>query len=141
MNSRMDGIQGAVLTVKLMHIFEWNEKRLKNALKYSELLSDCEHVSKPKIRDNVSHVFHIYCIKTKNRDALQSHLKQKGIANAIHYPTMLPFLKAYKYLGHTFDDFPVAFKCQDEILSLPMYPELTDEMITYIAHSIKEFYQ
>ncbi|MFC1808657.1 DegT/DnrJ/EryC1/StrS family aminotransferase, partial [Candidatus Omnitrophota bacterium] len=139
-NSRLDGLQAAILSVKLQYILEWNELRLKNAMLYNKLLGDIEEVVVPKIRDGCKHIFHLYVIRTKKRDELMAHLKNKGIGVAIHYPRALPFLKAYEYLNHTERDFPVAFSCQDEILSLPMYPELTEEHIRYVVENIRNFF-
>ncbi len=139
-NSRMDGLQAAILSAKLPHILEWNEKRYRNALLYNELLADVEGVTIPKIRQTASHVFHLYVIRTEERDELQNHLKEHGISTGIHYPTALPFLQAYNYLGNKPEEFPVAYQYQDEILSLPMYPELSGSSITFVADKIREFF-
>jgi dTDP-4-amino-4,6-dideoxygalactose transaminase len=139
-NSRMDGIQAAVLSVKLQYIDKWNENRYQNALQYNELLKNVKEINTPLIRNNASHIFHIYEIRATNRDELQEHLQNQGIATAIHYPTALPFLKAYGYLGYTPQDFPVAHSFQRQILSLPMYPELSDDAIQWITDKIREFY-
>ena len=138
-NSRMDGLQAAILSVKLSHIIEWNEKRYQNALIYNELLEDVEEIVIPKIRPDVSHIFHLYVIRTRERDALQNYLNEHGISTAIHYPVALPFMQAYDYLGCKPEDFPVAYQYQDEILSLPMYPELPSSLISFIADQIREF--
>ena len=139
-NSRMDGIQSAILFVKLPYIHEWNQKRLQNSLLYNELLRDVEGVVTPKIRSNAKHVFHLYVIRTKKRDELQKYLKDHGISTGIHYPTALPFLKAYEYLGHKPDDFPMAYQYQDKILSIPIFAELTKEQISYICDCIASFF-
>ena len=140
-NSRMDGLQAAILSVKLRYIHEWNQKRLQNALLYNELLADFEDIIIPKIRLDTSHVFHLYVIRHKERDELQEYLKEHGISTGIHYPVALPFLKAYDYLRHKPDDFPVAYKYQNEILSLPMYPELSAESIRFTCSKIGEYFQ
>jgi len=140
-NSRMDGIQAAVLNVKLKYIDEWNLARNKNAFIYNRLLSDVGQVKTPKIRENSFHIFHLYVIRIKKRDELADYLKTKGIDTGIHYPTALPFMPAYKYLGHKESDFPVAYEYQKEILSLPMFPELKEEQIQYITDAIKEFFK
>lgn len=139
-NSRMDGLQAAILSVKLSHILEWNKKRYRNALLYNELLANVNGVTIPKIRQNASHIFHLYVIRTDERDELQKHLKEQGVSTGIHYPTALPFLQAYKYLGNKPEEFPVAHQYQDEILSLPMYPELSESSITFVADKIREFF-
>ncbi|OFX73827.1 MAG: erythromycin biosynthesis sensory transduction protein eryC1 [Bacteroidetes bacterium GWE2_29_8] len=139
-NSRLDGLQAAILNVKLKHIFEWNNKRILNAQKYNKALGNIKQVITPLIRPESKHTSHVYCIKVEKREQLIEYLKTKGIDTAIHYPTILPFLKAYNYLGYSKNDFPVAYAYQDKILSLPMFPELTDQQIEYIAQTIKDFY-
>ena len=139
-NSRLDAIQAVVLKIKLGHIDDWNKARNSHALKYNELLGGVSAVRCPKLRPETFHIFHLYVIRAERRDDLAAFLKTKGVATGIHYPYALPLMPAYKYLGHTASDFPVAYECQDQILSLPMYPELTDEQIAYVAAAIKEFY-
>lgn len=136
-NSRMDGLQAAILSVKLKYIEQWNNKRLQNALKYNNLLADIKDVITPYIHPDVKHIFHLYVIRTKQREKLQVYLQKNGIETAIHYPTPLPFLKAYEYLGHKPEDFPVTYKYSSQILSLPMYPELTEDMQVKVADAIK----
>lgn len=138
-NSRMDGIQAAILNAKLKYIEDWNRSRFENAMLYNELLSGIDEIIVPKIRPNVSHIFHLYVIRTKYRDGLKKFLQEHNIDTAIHYPTALPFLSAYKYLNHTPDQFPVAYEYQKEILSLPMFPELTQNQIEYVVSNIKKF--
>jgi dTDP-4-amino-4,6-dideoxygalactose transaminase len=139
-NSRLDGLQAAILSVKLPHIHEWTQARINNAAYYTELLSSVECVKVPAIRPDSVHSFHLYVIRTENREELAAYLKSKGIDTAIHYPTPLPFLNAYRHLGHTRSDFPVAAAYQSQILSLPMYPELSRDAIEYIASQIKIFF-
>jgi len=103
-------------------------------------LADVDEVAMPKVRNSSRHVFHVYAIRAEDRDRLQMFLRSKGIETAIHYPTPLPFLRAYKYLGHKGDDFPVARQYQDKILSLPMFAELTPRQIEYVVEMIKKFY-
>jgi dTDP-4-amino-4,6-dideoxygalactose transaminase len=140
MNSRMDGLQAAVLSVKLSRIQEWNRRRLEHALLYNELLKEVDEIITPEIRPNVVHVFHLYVIRTRKRNELKKFLWEQGIETGIHYPTALPFLKAYELLGHKPEDFPVAHQYQNEILSLPLYPEMTDEMIQHVVASIQSFF-
>ncbi|MCJ7580099.1 MAG: DegT/DnrJ/EryC1/StrS family aminotransferase [Candidatus Aminicenantes bacterium] len=139
-NSRMDGIQAAVLNVKLKYIDQWNSDRYKNALYYNKLLADLPDVITPKIHIDANPIFHLYVIRTKQRDELANYLKSKEIGTGMHYPTALPFMPAYSYLEHQPSDFPIAFQYQNEILSLPMYPELTQDQIGYVVNAIKEFY-
>jgi dTDP-4-amino-4,6-dideoxygalactose transaminase len=139
-NSRLDAIQAGVLSVKLHHINEWNKARHDHGLKYNALLSGVPAVKSPKLRENAFHIFHVYSLRAPRRDELANYLKSKGISTGIHYPIALPFMPAYGYLNHKPSDFPVAHKCMGEILSLPMYPELSDRQIEYVAQCIKEFY-
>jgi len=139
-NSRLDGIQAAILSAKLKYIDEWNVARNKNALIYNRLLSGIGQVQIPKIRPNSFHIFHLYVIRSIKRNELADFLASKGIGTGIHYPTALPFMPAYGYLNHKPSDFPIAYKIQEEVLSLPMFPELNDEQIQYVATSVKEFF-
>lgn len=138
-NSRLDGIQAAILSAKLPHILNWTEKRIANAAVYDNFLKGNSNITLPKVRPNSKHTFHLYVIKHKRRDALVDFLKQKGIETAVHYPVALPNMKAYQYLGLKSADFPVSSFNQDIILSLPMYPELTNAQIEYVCNCIKEF--
>ena len=140
-NSRMDAIQAVVLTVKLNHIDEWNKARHSHGLKYNALLSKIPGLKCPKLRDDAFHIFHVYSLRAPKRDELADYLKSREISTGIHYPVALPFMPAYSYLKHKPSDFPVAYECMGEILSLPMYPELSDGQIEYVAQCIKEFYE
>jgi len=140
-NSRLDALQAAILSVKLPYVAEWNNKRLQNALYYNDLLKDCKNIIIPKIRENSKHIFHIYCIRTTRRDELQKYLNDNGIQTAIHYPTAIPLQPAYKHLSYKNEDILVAATYQNEILSLPMYPELTKEQIIYMSEKILEFFE
>jgi dTDP-4-amino-4,6-dideoxygalactose transaminase len=138
-NMRMEGFQGAVLNLKLKYLVEWTEKRRRNAEIYNELFKDVEDVITPATSPDVKHVYHLYVIRVKDRKELQQYLSTKGIASGFHYKYPLHFQKAYKYLGYKAGDFPVTEKVMSEIISLPMYPELTAEQIEYVADSVKEF--
>ncbi len=137
-NSRLDGLQAAVLSVKLRHLDSWSEARRRNAALFTELLAGIDGVLTPEIAEYSIPVFHLYVIRVAEREALQKGLAERGIATAIHYPIALPSLEAYSYLGHRPEDFPVANGQMGELLSLPMYPELTEEMIRYTADAIKQ---
>ncbi len=139
-NSRLDGLQAAILSVKLDHIAEWTEKRIELASYYTKQFQNSKHVITPAVRPDTRHTFHLYVIRVKNREQLQQYLKEKGVETAIHYPAPLPFLPAYAYLKHTADDFPVSFSYKEEILSLPLYPELTHAEIDYIVAAVNDFY-
>lgn len=140
-NSRLDGLQASILSAKLPYILKWTEQRISNAALYNKYLTGIEGVVLPEVRPESKHTYHLYVIRAKKRDELAKYLKDNGVETAVHYPTILPNLEAYSYLGLTPDQFPVATAYQQEILSLPMYPELTEEQIIYIAQKLKEFYQ
>lgn len=140
-NSRLDSLQASILTAKLNHILDWTKKRRENAEKITRLLTGTGDVIVPAVRKNSEHSFHLYVIQTAHRDKLAAWLKEKGIETSVHYPTPLPLLEAYGYLQHIPEDFPVAHQLSKRILSLPLYPELTDEQIAYLVDSIKEFFQ
>jgi len=139
-NSRLDGLQAAILTAKLPHILKWTDGRIANAALYNKHLSDIKSIVLPVVRPGTKHTFHLYMIRAEKRNELQQYLKEHGVDTAIHYPTALPNLPAYKYLNTTTADFPIATQLQCEILSLPMYPELQEESIAYIANCIRTFY-
>jgi dTDP-4-amino-4,6-dideoxygalactose transaminase len=140
-NSRMDGLQGAILNTKLGHLEDWTEKRRRNAYLYNEHLKGLPVVLPEEIPD-VRAVYHLYVIRVKAelRQGLQDHLKKYGIATGIHYPIALPNLIAYEYLKHTEKDYPEATGASEEIVSLPMYPELMDSQIEYITKEINSFF-
>jgi dTDP-4-amino-4,6-dideoxygalactose transaminase len=139
-NSRLDGLQAAILGVKLKHLPEWTEKRRKNAYLYNQHLNDMDLIT-PAETDTVKAVYHLYVVRTKKevRLKLQEYLRFKGISTGIHYPIALPNLRAYTYLNHNENDFPEASKASREILSLPMFPELRAVEIQFVADQIKEF--
>jgi dTDP-4-amino-4,6-dideoxygalactose transaminase len=139
-NARMDGIQGAVLNVKLKYLMDWNESRRAHAREYSRLLSTMEGLLVPREADSAKHVFHIYAIRIKERDRLMAYLAGKGVSCGIHYPVPIHLQKAYRCLGLTQGAFPVAEMCAAEFLSLPMFPELTAEQIQLVSNDIKGFY-
>lgn len=139
-NSRLDGLQAAILSVKLKYIIDWTKLRVQNADQYKRGLADLESVQIPRVREGTSHTYHVYAIKAERRDELKAFLQDKGIETLLHYPTPLPFLPCYQYLNHTREDFPVAFANQQSILSLPMFPEMTEEQINYVVDNIKAFY-
>lgn len=138
-NSRLDGMQGAILDVKLKYVEKWTDARIANAGLYDQALADLP-IETPKVRDNARHVYHLYVIQTDRRDELAEHLKKEGIGNAIHYPHPLPHVPCYGRLGHSVGDFPMTERTCDRILSIPMFPELTEGQIGQVADSIKTFF-
>ena len=136
-NGRMDGLQGAVLRVKLKYLPAWNESRRKNAGLYSSLLTDMDEITLPSEMDYARHVYHLYVIRTRRRDDLKSYLAERGIECGIHYPVPIHLQEAYRHFGIRNGTFPVAEKCAEEFLSLPMFPELTEEQIGYVAAELR----
>jgi len=132
-NYRMDTIQAAVLRVKLRHLKEWVALRRSNARFYNSCLSCC---TIPKEMEYAKHAYHLYVVKTEERDALQTSLKGAGISAGVHYPIPLHLQPVYKHLDYKVGDFPVAEELSHKCLSLPMFPELKEEQITYVASSI-----
>lgn len=134
-NSRLDGLQAAILNVKLKYLNQWTERRRAIAHIYDEALGDI--VGIPFVSADVRHVYHLYVIRSPHRDKIIASLSEKGIATGIHYPIPLPFLEAYKYLGHGAGDFPVSYGLKDKICSLPIHGDLTDEQAVYVADSVR----
>ena len=139
--SRMDGLQAAILNVKLPHLPAWIEARRRVAARYDELLREVGDVVTPKVAPDRDHVYHLYVIRTEKRDALRQHLTNAGIVTVLNYPKALPFYPAYAYLGHAPEDFPIAYANQSRILSVPIYPEMSDETIAYVVERIASFFQ
>jgi len=140
-NSRLDGIQAAVLSVKLPHLDKWTKLRQDKAIYYHKLLSQVDGVTLPVEAPNREHVWHLYVIKNENRNKLSEYLSQKLIQTVVNYPVALPFLPAYKRLAHTSEDFPNAFYNQSRIISLPLYPEMSDFSQDKVFREIKSFMQ
>ena len=137
-NSRLDEIQAAILSVKLHHLDKWNRIRRNYAGLYNSLLEDTATIH-PIEKDHARHVFHLYVIRTDERHMLQQWLKNKGIPTSIHYPLPIHFQPAFRELGYQRGDLPIAEKYSEEILSLPMCPELKQDQIEFIGRTIKEF--
>lgn len=140
-NSRMDGLQGAVLGVKLPHLDGWIEARRAKAGLYDRLLGDLNGCVTPTALPGRRHVYHLYVVRHRDRDGLAAFLKENGVSTGIHYPIPLPLLRAYARFGHTPADFPVASRLAGEILSLPLYPELTTAQIEHIAACLRAYGQ
>jgi len=138
-NFRLIELQGLVLSAKLKHLDEWNERRRQAAALYNQLLKDSAIVT-PKELPERKHVYYVYVIRSKMRDALQKFLTGQGIGTGIHFPIPLHLQKAYQYLNYKLGDFPVAERVTQEILSLPLYPGITAEQVKFVAEKIKEFH-
>ncbi len=139
-NARLDTIQAEILRVKLKHLDRWNESRRRCADMYNALFKRVQgYIVLPHEMSWARHVWHLYVIRTKKRDALQKYLKEKNIYTGIHYPIPIHLQPAFSDLGYKKGDFPVTEKVSREILSLPIYPELKDTQIKYIVEKIEEF--
>ncbi len=139
-NSRLDTLQAVVLAVKLPYLEAWNASRRRFAAMYNELLSGTP-TTLPEVSPLSQHIFHQYTIRAPKRDALADHLKEKNIPHGIYYPIPLHLQKAFVMAGNKKGDFPITEKAADEVLSLPMHTELTEEQLVYITNAIKEFYR
>lgn len=134
-NYRMEGFQGAILRVKLRHLEKWTEARRAIVGQYNEQLADCD-IQKPVEMPWARHVFHVYTIRTEDRDGMHAALTEQGIQTGIHYPVPAHLQPAYSDLGYERGAFPVSEKAADEVLSLPLYPELTDEQIRKVSQAV-----
>jgi len=137
-NYRMEAIQGAVLGTKLKYLDSWTAQRQEHARLYDRLLADVDGIDIPKVREGSESVYHLYVIQTEDRDGLRNFLGENGIAAALHYPVPIHRQPAYAD-GYQAGDFPIAEAAADRILSLPMFPELTNEKIVYVCDKIKHF--
>lgn len=135
-NGRMDGIQGAVLNVKLKHLDKWTAARIANAEQYDLLLKDSNGIVLPYRADDNKHVYHLYVVRVKDRDSVLNKLKEQEVYCGIHYPVPLHLQKAYGFLGYKKGDFPVAEKSAEEFLSLPMSAELVFNQIGFVAEML-----
>lgn len=140
-NNRLDTIQAAVLGVKLKYLNEWNLLRIHHANEYDNLLKDVPNIKTPARIYFSTHIYHLYVIRCKFRNELMKFLKENGVETGIHYPIPIHIQEAYKDLGYKKGDFPVAEKLSEEILSLPMFPELKKEQIEYVVEMIIKFYR
>jgi dTDP-4-amino-4,6-dideoxygalactose transaminase len=138
-NSRLDGLQAAILSAKLRHIHEWTRSRQEVASWYDRALMGVPGVQTPKIRPGASHVYHLYVIQCDRRDDLLAFLNRRGVGAAVHYPVALPAMDAYRYLATPEEQVLRAIRNSKRILSLPIYPEMTREMVDEVAAAVAEF--
>jgi dTDP-4-amino-4,6-dideoxygalactose transaminase len=135
---RMDGIQGAVLRVKLRHLAEGNRRRREHAAFYNRALGVLEEVTLPREAEYAKHIYHLYAIRVPERDRVLQALQAQGIGCGIHYPVPIHLQEAYRALGHGRNDFPVSEKTSAEFLSLPMFPELTEAQLSRVAEAVED---
>lgn len=136
-NARMDGMQGAILSIKLKHLDRGNEGRRTNAALYQKLLAGENNIIVPQEAPGRKHVYHLFAIRTKNRDAVIDALAKRSISCGIHYPIPVHLQDAYKHLGLGRGSFPVSERCADEFISLPMFPELTSDQVETVVRELK----
>lgn len=139
-NSRLDGLQAAFLSVKLRHLAAWNEARLKHAVEYAARLEGVGDIVIQRRSDSSTHVYHLFIVETAHRDALRAHLAERGIQTGIHYPTPIHLQEAYSDLGLGPGAFPEAERLAQRVLSLPMYPELSSEQIEIVGGAIRDYF-
>jgi len=143
MNSRLDALQAAVLLVKFKRLAEWTERRRENAASYHRLFQEADlldRITLPMVRPGNYHVYNQFTIRTPRRDELSAYLTEKGIGNRIYYPVPLHLQECYQELGYRKGDFPVAEQAAQEVLSLPIYPELTSNQLHYVVDTINTFF-
>lgn len=138
-NGRLDALQAGILHIKLSHLKSWNEQRRVKAAEYNRLLGDCDAVRLPFEPSWSRAVYHLYVIRTADRDGLMNHLKEAGIGSGIHYPVPLHLQKAYRSLNYSANDFPVTESAAAEIVSLPMFPQLTPAQQERVAAEVMSF--
>lgn len=137
-NDRMDGLQGAILSAKLPHLPSWNSARRRIAERYRELLQNDDRIRMFADYPGAESVYHLFVVRVPSRDAVRKKLNEAGIGAGIHYPIPLHLQKCYKDLGYASGDFPVTERLAQEILSLPIYPEMSDGQIEYVVRTLKE---
>jgi dTDP-4-amino-4,6-dideoxygalactose transaminase len=139
-NSRLDALQAAILRVKLPHLETWTAARQANAALYDELLSDVAEVVTPAVSTGNIHVYNQYTLRVRRRDALREFLDSRGIGSGVYYPIPLHLQECFKSLGHGPGDFPVSERLSEEVISLPIYPELGSRRIEAVVAAIRDFY-
>jgi dTDP-4-amino-4,6-dideoxygalactose transaminase len=137
-NGRMDGIQGGVLSVKLRQLGGFNEARRAHAARYREALGGLAEIVLPEEADYARHVYHIFAIRVQQRAEFMQKMADKGVSTGIHYPIPVHLQEAYEHLGYRKGAFPVAERCAQEFVSLPMFPELTEAQIARVVESVEE---
>ncbi len=139
-NSRLDSLQAAVLLAKLPHLEKWSAARRRNADYYDQAFADLAEVRTPVIDPQNVSIYNQYTLRVRRRDELQAHLKAQGIGNSVYYPLPLHLQPCFAYLGYREGDFPESERAAREVISLPVYPELTDAQLDEVVNAVKEFY-
>ena len=140
-NSRLDTLQAAILNVKLSRIDNSIQLRAKRASQYREMMKDVSEIKLPVIKEGNKEVNYVFCVQAENRNELEDFLKSKEIGTSVYYPVSLHMQKCFEYLGYKKGDFPVSEKLCETVLALPMFPELTEDEVSFVCESVKEFYK
>jgi len=138
-NSRLDGIQAAILNVKMQKLVTWTDRRIEIAAIYDVNIKNDKLIKRSVSSYKYKHVYHLYVIECENRDELKNYLASKNIESVINYPVALPFLPAYNHLKCGQSEFTSAFAAQNRILSIPIFPEMSDEQIEYVVDALNDF--
>jgi dTDP-4-amino-4,6-dideoxygalactose transaminase len=138
-NARLEGLQGAILRVKMKHIDTWTEQRRSIAARYEEHLAGLQNVKVPRTYPDRRHVFHIYAVRVRDRDGFMKFMANEGVGTAIHYPFAVHTLEGYRSMGYRAGDFPVAEQVAAEVVSIPMFPEMTDEMVHGVITAVRKY--
>jgi dTDP-4-amino-4,6-dideoxygalactose transaminase len=139
-NSRLDALQAAVLRVKLRHLDAWASARRENACRYEGMLAAVDGVTMPRVADGNFHVYNQFTIRAQRRDELREHLAERNIGSGVYYPVGLHLQACFAELGYSAGDLPVTERLCDEVLSLPIFPELGEERLATVAEAITSFY-
>jgi dTDP-4-amino-4,6-dideoxygalactose transaminase len=139
LNSRLDGLQAAILSVKLKHLAGWTMRRREVARQYDAALAKVAGMVVPAVAEGREHVYHLYVIRHERRQELSAYLKNAGVQTVINYPTALPFLPPYAYLGSREQDYPNAHRNQSRVLSLPMSAEISARQIGLVVDAVSSF--
>jgi dTDP-4-amino-4,6-dideoxygalactose transaminase len=143
-NSRLDALQAVVLHIKLKYLDQWAEGRRRNAVRYEQLFKQAgllDHVTLPAVHPSNFHVYNQYTIRVSRRDDLRAYLKEKGVGTEIYYPLPMHLQNCYKSLGYQKGSFPVSEQAAEQVLSLPIYAELSDDQLGYVVETIAQFYR
>jgi dTDP-4-amino-4,6-dideoxygalactose transaminase len=139
-NFRADSLAMVGVVAKMPLLAQWTDALRGHAARYNELLADCPGLTIPVVRDHCESAYHQYVIRTDRRDELKAHLADRGVASGVYYPLCLHLQECFADLGYAAGDFPEAERASAEVLGLPIYPELTDQQVDYVAESIKSFF-
>lgn len=137
-NYRMDGFQGAVLAIKLAHLDAWNRRRAEIAARYTDAFGSTA-LGLPSVPDGFTSAWHLYVVETEDRDRFRAHLESRGVPTALHYPVCLHEQKPYRHLGYARGDFPNAEHLADRVVSLPFFPEMTDDEVAHVIDAVRAF--